>query len=722
MIEVDYKGQISRIVFVNPSNGYTVAQLVRDDSQQAETVVGVMPSVVEGDLVRVRGNLVRDKRFGMQIRADLVEPIIPTTTVGIERYLASGAITGVGKILARRMVDFFGDSLSEALNNPERLMEMPGIGEIRSATIISSWQERVTTRKMLISLYGMGIGNALAARLIVEYGNGAYKIVKDNPYRLAREIRGVGFLTADRLARSAGVPINSPARIEGGLHYYLDAQSSDGHCFIPVERLVQECAGFLEVDIVEVEAVLRQVLEDGGLRKEDSFDEDGVYLPRLYNAEVDCARGIARLLRLPVRHSDKRLRKALTRGVDVLPFDLTGEQVDAVWDALSHTCAIITGGPGTGKTTVIRALISGLRHLDEEVLLCAPTGRAAKRMTETTGMEARTIHRLLEFNPSNRQFGRDDNNPLSCTAVIVDEVSMIDIELMASLLRALAPNTRLVLVGDKDQLESVGPGAVLRDFIASEKVPLARLTVIHRQAEQSLIVVNAHRILQGLEPLSKAPYGRKVDYFFLPREDGEECAETIRTLIAERIPKRFGLDPVRDVQVLTPMYKGSLGAQQLNQTLQERLNPTGASITKGDRIFRVGDRVMQIRNNYDKEVFNGDVGFVTGVVSGTLQIQLGDGRTVPYSELELEELTLAYAVTIHKSQGSEYPAVVIALHPQHYVMLRRNLLYTALTRGKRLVVIAGTRKALAQAVRNDQTRRRYTRLSLRLRHLATYGE
>ncbi|MBM4353400.1 MAG: ATP-dependent RecD-like DNA helicase [Deltaproteobacteria bacterium] len=722
MSDVAGTGQITRIVFVNPTNGYTVAHYVPEGSEKVEVVVGVMPAVSEGDLVRIAGRRVVDPKFGNQIRLDHIEPMLPNSADGTRRWLGSGAIPGVGPATAQRLVEFFGDDLLTVLDvYPERLTEVPGIGSKKGEAIARAWHQKVTSRRMLVGLYGMGLGNALSGRLVAQYGENAVRIASENPYRLAREVRGVGFLTADRLARTLGIAQNAPIRIEGGILYYLDQQGGEGHCFVPREVLVEQAAEFLGVDILEVEAVLGRMQQERLIVIETRYGGDDLYTPRLLRCEFDSARHIARLLRSSDDRPQARLRRALEQGISFIRLDLTEEQVQAVWTALCNRCTIITGGPGTGKTTVIKALISALRYLNEEVALCAPTGRAAKRMTETTGVEARTIHRLLEYNPGEGRFQRDADRPIDATAVIVDEVSMIDIELMAALLAALPADTRLILVGDKDQLESVGPGAVLRDLIDSGTVPCIRFTQIHRQAERSLIVVNSHRVLRGEQLSTNSAPGGNPDFFFMERGDPEACSDSIVELVRDRIPSRFRFDPIRDVQVLAPMHKGSLGAQNLNERLQKELNPTGQEMRKGDRAFRRGDRVMQIKNNYDKEVFNGDVGFVDSVAMDKLFVIMSDGRRVVYDDSDLEELVLAYAVTVHKSQGSEYPVVVMPIHTQHYVMLRRNLLYTAMTRGKKLVVVVGTRRAVALAIRNDQTRQRFTRLADRVRELAHYG-
>ena len=721
--EYDKTGTITRVVFVNAATGFTVAHLTADDNPLPQVIVGELPPLAEGDPVRVKGRFEDDRRFGRRVRVETIEPLLPTTAAGVEKYLGSGSIPGIGKRLAQRIVEHLGEDVSQILDeDPERLREVPGIGRKKAEALAEVWQERVSQRRMLVALYGMGVGVALANRLRELYGSEAARVVAENPYRLAREVHGVGFLTADRLARAAGLAPDAPARIEAGIAFFLETQATEGHCFYPAEKLVEEVAGFLELDVMRVEPVLKEAVRNGTVVEESRWGDGEIALPWLKRSEDGAVRSLLRLMEPGPRLPQQRLSAAIDSGVRSSAVDLSMEQVDALAMALRHPVTIITGGPGTGKTTVIKAVIAAWRNLNMEALLCAPTGRAAKRMTEATGVEARTIHRLLEFDPSEAQFARDEGNPLPATAVVVDEVSMVDVWLMDSLLRALAPGTRLLLVGDKDQLESVGPGAVLRDCIGSGLVPCATLQEIHRQAAESLIIVNSHRILAGERPRTDPVSGRRPDFYFMEKEEPDDCLASLVELVRSRIPARFGFDPVRDVQVLTPMYKGALGAQNLNSMLQAALNPQGQEFRRGDRSYRSGDRVMQIRNNYTKEVFNGDVGFVDQVLSDGLVVRLTDGRKVKYDELDLDELTLAYAVTVHKSQGSEYPVVVLVMHTQHYVMLRRNLFYTALTRGKQLAVILGSGRAVRRAVANDVTHKRFTRLAEKLKEGRRTGD
>jgi exodeoxyribonuclease V alpha subunit len=708
-------GHISWVVYTNEQNSFTVVWFIPKGSAEKVKLVGAMPAVVQGDEVSVKGEWERDGRFGMQVAVSSVEPVLPGSRDGVERYLSSGAIPGVGKKLAKSMVEFFGDELLEVLENtPERLREMPGIGKKKGRAIAEVWEERVASRRPLIALYSMGVGTALANRLMAQYGKLAVKVLETQPYRLAREVVGVGFLTADRLARGLGISKDSPERVEAAAHHYLDMQTMEGHCYLPEELLVQGLAAFLDVDEELVTRVLKGMYDLGTLILERDEEGTGVYLPLLHYCETHCAEGLLRLSRTQLDRTPDELERAIDFGLASTEVVLTDEQAAGVELVLRHPCSILTGGPGTGKTTVIRAVISGLRYLEAEVLLCSPTGRAAKRMTETTGVEAKTIHRLLEYNPVTGEFSRNEERPLQASAVVVDEVSMMDIQLTSALLAAIPDQCRLILVGDKDQLESVGPGAVLRDCIASGAIPAATLNRIHRQAESSAIIVNSHRILNGELPELEAGDTGTSDFFFVERDDPGACASTVVEMISRRIPSRFGMDPIRDIQVLTPMYRGELGAHNLNRLLQQQLNPHGRAFKKGEKVYRVGDRVMQVKNDYSKDVFNGDIGFVHSVSEDNLTVRLPEGRVVEYGSDDLDNLVLAYAVTVHKSQGSEYPCAVMVLHGQHYVMLRRNLLYTGVTRGKRLVVLAGSKRALQRAISNDVTMRRYSRLPQRL--------
>lgn len=714
MAELILTGRVSRIIYLNADSGYTVAHLNLDEGGPPVVLVGIMPALSESDRIRVEGRWVQDKRFGKQLRVERFVPIAPTVD-GVERYLASGAIPGVAKRTAAKLAEHFGEELADVLENaPHRLSEIKGLGQAKIQRIVEAWRQKSGSRSQLIALHSFGLGPSLANKLLTLYKGTAVQLVKTNPYRLAKEVRGIGFLTADRIGQNVGIDRNSPDRIEAGLFYFLEDQSSEGHCFFPLSRLVAECANFLGVEPDLVQAIVTRLGELGALAIEPDASDARVYLPQLFNAETSITRRMAELLANKEATHPDVIREALGHSLEASTVDLTPEQIGALQLCMENPVAVLTGGPGTGKTTVIKALIAGLRHLNAEVLLCAPTGRAAKRMTETTGMEAKTIHRLLEYQPASGEFVRNENYPLSLDALIVDEVSMIDLPLMDALVRSLPPSARLLLVGDKDQLESVGPGAVLRDLIDSGSIPIATLTQIHRQARRSLIVVNAHRVNSGQPLLLRNEFHDEPDFFVMERDNPEAAADTIVELVSNRIPPRFTLNPVRDIQVLTPMYKGNLGAANLNARLQEALNPGQKKIRKGDREFRVGDRIMQIKNNYNKEVFNGDIGFVEAIDEDCLQARMVDGRLVEFEDDDLDEVQLAYAVTVHKSQGSEYPAVLVVMHEQHHIMLRRNLLYTAITRGKQLVMCIGTAKALNRAIRNDMTRLRFTRLGERI--------
>ncbi len=707
-------GTVSRIVYSNEENGWAVVR-VKTDAGIPVTAVGTLLGVRQGDRLRLTGRWVTHPKFGEQLEVTGYVPVAPSTRNGIRKFLASGRIRGVGPVMAERLVEHFGLQTLDVLEHePERLTEVPGIGEKKASQIMRSWEEHRGIYPVMVFLQSHGVGPALAVKIHKRYGAAAVETVRENPYVLAEEIHGVGFLTADRIARSLGIAPDAPERLRAGLVHTLQQAVQDGHVYLPREHLLESASRLLDVEAEALARPLATLEETGAVVVEPGPDGEGVFLPRLYEAETLTAGELLRLLDGPEPFQVEpepavawfERRSGLT---------LDGEQRRALVTALANRVTVITGGPGTGKTTIVKGLTSVMAAKERTVLLAAPTGRAAKRLSEATGLPARTIHRLLEYQPADHAFARHRQRPLEGDLLVLDEVSMLDVELAAALLAAVPPRCRLVLVGDADQLPSVGPGQVLGDIIASQRIPVVRLTHIFRQDRESLIVANAHRINAGRMPELPRD-GELADFYFIERGDPAAAAATVVDLVSSRIPSRFGLDPVADVQVLTPVHRGELGVTSLNAGLQQAINPSGEELELGFRRFRRGDKVMQIRNNYDLGVFNGDLGRVQGLdeEEGTLLVNF-DGRLVPVPPENLDELTVAYACTIHKSQGSEYPAVVIALHDQHWVMLQRNLLYTAVTRGRRLVVIVGTRRAMARAVRNASQQRRYTRLTGRLR-------
>ena len=674
------------------------------------TVVGVLAAIQPGESVRLDGVWTTHPQYGRQFKFTRYTLVYPATVEGIRKYLGSGLIKGIGPVTAERIVEHFQlDTLEVIDQTPDRLLEVPGTGPKRVAIIKSSWQTQKQIKDVMIFLQSHGVSTGYSVRIYKQYGTEAISLVQADPYRLERDIWGVGFLSADRIAQRLGIAEDAPARIKAGLRYVLTQASEEGHVFLPRDELLQAAQQELNID---VSLILPQItalaLEAGAV-----VEGDRVYLPPLYQAESGVASSICRLLRNPpppVSGDVPAAIEALGRGQG-MQYDET--QIQALRMAVESKVMVLTGGPGTGKTTITRGILGLLQPLG--VLLCSPTGRAAKKLSEATGREAKTIHRLLGFKPPHG-FKHDQHRPLSTGAVIVDEASMIDITLMHSLLKAVPPTARLILVGDIDQLPSVGPGSVLRELIDSGVIPVVRLTHIFRQAQQSQIITNAHRINQGEFP--HIDNQGALDFFFSDEEEPERIAELIQELCSQRLPQRYGLDPIEDIQVLCPMYKGVTGATHLNQVLQQGLNPNPQSWTRGDTEYRVGDKVMQTRNNYDKSVFNGDLGRIHSIDVADQTVRVAFDVLVEYEFDELDELVLAYAVTVHKSQGSEYRAVLMPITTQHYMMLQRNLLYTAITRAKELVVLVGTKKAIAIAVRNDQIAQRHTALAQRLQEAA----
>ena len=707
---------VERVVFENRESGWAVLR-VRPAGGGLVTVVGRLPGVTPGERLRLTGKWIHDRKYGRQFRVDSFLPLVPKTLAGIRRYLASGVFPGIGKEMARRMVERFGDRTLEVLDDdPERLAEVPGIGPVRRAKIAKTWNEKRGRRDALIFLQGQGLSAALATKVIKRYGSEAVGVVKKRPFQLAEDVAGVGFAAADQIARGLGIEPDAPQRAEAGVLFTLRNTAREGHVFCWRDDLARKAAEVLAIEIPQVDRAIATLAERRSLVLEDSPRGARVFLPELFAAEASIAaraRGLLAAKATPSQRID--VERALDWFESRSQLRLGPIQRQAVARALRDRVLVITGGPGTGKTTLVRGVVSILRRQKQTVLLAAPTGRAANRLQEATGAEVRTVHRLLEFDPHLGAFRRDAERPLEADLVLVDEASMLDVTLAASLFDAIPDDARLVLVGDVDQLPSVGPGSVLADVIVSEAVPVVRLTEIFRQSRASRIVVNAHRILQGHRPeVAAGVAGKDSDFHFIPRRTPEEVLDTLLHLVGERIEGGFGLDPRREIQVLSPMRRGLLGTENLNRELQALLNPSGA-IAGRSGPFRIGDRVMQVRNNYDLDVFNGDVGRIHSFDrdKGRWQVDF-DRRRVEYEGADLEQLTLAYAATVHKAQGSEYPCVVLPLHTQHYMMLQRNLLYTAVTRASRLMILVGDPKALDIALRNRRQAERLTALAERL--------
>lgn len=698
---------IERITFQNPENGYSVMKVKVKGYNDLVTLVGNLLEVPVGSVLLCEGDWKVDKRFGSQFVCQSWEEVMPATAYGIEKYLGSGLVKGIGPKFAQLIVRQFGlDTIEVIETDIQRLYEVPGIGKKRVEKIRESWEKQKDIKNVMLFLQGYGVSTAYAAKIYRQYGKDSIDKVKENPYRLADDIWGIGFKTADGIANKMGYEKNDIRRCQSGIIYTLNQLANEGHVFAEEEQLVKAALDLLEAEEEPIRAALTNMIQT----EEVKMEEEAIYLPPFYFAEVGTAN---RLLAL-VEGQEKEL---LIRPMDLQALSKeTGVEYDevqlqAIEEAVRSKVMVLTGGPGTGKTTTTQGIIAALKHMGMRILLAAPTGRAAKRMSEATGMEAKTIHRLLEFNPKDG-YKRNEENPLEGDALIVDECSMIDIILMNSLMKAVPRSMRVVFVGDIDQLPSVGAGNVLRDLIDSEKIPVVRLTRIFRQAQTSRIVMSAHAINQGRFP--DTSNGKATDFFFIQQEDAEKTAEEIVNLVKNRLPKAYS-QKTSQIQVLTPMQRGVVGAANLNMALQNALNPCPTALNRGGYSFRQGDRVMQLRNNYDKEVFNGDLGYIESVDTEerTLLVNFED-RLVEYEASELDELTLAYATTIHKSQGSEYPIVVMPVLMTHYVMLQRNLIYTGITRAKKICVLIGSKKALSFAIRNMSVLKRNSKLKERL--------
>jgi exodeoxyribonuclease V alpha subunit len=710
------EGAVGRILFSNEENGWCAVRLQPEEAASV-TAIGPLLGVRRGDELRLTGRWVQHAKYGDQFEVESYVHVAPSTLDGLRRFLGSGKIRGLGPTRAAQVVEAFGLETLDILDNePERLLEVHGIGPSTVERVRESWEQHHGIQQITIFLTGHGVAPGIAVKAFKRYGPGAIDVVRSNPYRLAEEVFGVGFLTADRIARQLGIPDDSPERLEAAVLHTLVESVGQGHCFLPDDELLTTAAGLLETDAEILPPALAGLIARQQVSVQPRGDEPpAIYLPRLEKAEATVALNFAETLQTPAGTPPIILNTSIAWYQGQFDIKLADRQREALGAALTEKVAVITGGPGTGKTTLIKGIVEILGRKELKVVLAAPTGRAAKRLAEATGLGARTIHRLLEFNPITGNFTRNREQPIEADCVVIDEVSMLDVELAAMLLEAVPPETRIVLVGDADQLPSVGPGNVLSDLIASESVPIVRLEEIFRQADRSLIVENAHRINSGDMPeVEEDP--EKSDFFFIARDDPAAAAELAIDFATRRIPDRFGLDPIDDIQVLSPMHRGELGVTRLNERLQAALTPKGRELVVGWRRFRVGDKVMQVRNNYELDIFNGDLGRITDIEFEERTVSVDfDGRPTHIPSDALEDVVPAYACTIHKSQGSEYPAVVIVLHHQHHVMLQRNLLYTAISRGRRLVVIVGSRRALGRAVHNATVRQRYTRLAGRLR-------
>ena len=719
-------GQIEKITYTNEENGFTIALVKVEAQKDPVTVIGNLMAPTPGEILEMQGHWANHPKFGKQFKVVQFKTKVPATINGIQKYLGSGLIKGLGPVMAGRIVDQFGQKTLDIIENEiERLAEVRGIAEKSIAKIAKAWEAQKEIRDVMIFLQSHGVSSAYATKIFKRYGDRSIAVVQQNPYRLATDIYGIGFLKADSIAKELGFEDDCRPRVEAGVLYKLQQLAEEGHVYFPYESLVEQCREILGVAPEPVSRAITSLAADRQVIIEDINDgsdefrinNKAVYLAQFHQCETGISNRLKALLSAPksIRRIDSA--RAIEWVQQRLSFQPAENQQKAIRCALENKVMVLTGGPGTGKTTIVKAILKILSQLQIKMSLAAPTGRAAKRMSEMTGHEAKTIHRLLEYSIHKHEFLRNDRNRLDCDLLIVDEASMIDTVLMYHLLKAVPATATCIFVGDVNQLPSVGAGNVLKDMIGSGAIPVIELNEIFRQAKASRIVVNAHKINEGeLPALSPAEvFDPNNDFYFILQDDPDKVLEIILELASRRIPRRFGFDPLDDIQVLTPMHKGVVGATNLNHRLQEVLNPANSEVMFGDRTFRINDKVMQTRNNYDKEVFNGDIGRIAAIDSGQRRLTtIFDSREVVYDFSELDELVLAYAVSVHKSQGSEYPVVIFPILTQHYILLQRNLIYTAVTRGRKLVIMVGSPRALAIGVNNNQTQQRFTRLRHRL--------
>ncbi len=717
---ITLEGHLERITYYNEENHYTVARLKTGKDQTPVTVIGFMPAVSPGETLKIKGRWETHPKYGQQLKVDSFEVILPASVDGIKKYLESGFIKGIGpKIVAALISHYKNRTLEIIEKNPEKLADVKGIGKVKAAHISNSWREHHAIRDIMRFLQGNGITTSYSAKIFKEYGKDAVNIIQNDPYRIACDISGIGFYIADRIAQNLGVPKDKPERIKACIIHIIEQFVAQGHTFAYEEQILKRCENLFKIERSKTKDAMLALVDAGELVIEKTADVEtyAVYLKSLHEAETGIANRIKAVLSVPIPPLCIDPQQITQEVLRKLAIKLSSEQLNVLQECLSHRVIVITGGPGTGKTTLIRSINAVFELLGKRIILAAPTGRAARRLSEVTRREANTVHKILGYNFKDDFFDKNQDNPLDADAIIIDEASMVDVYLMFYLLRAISMHCVLILVGDTFQLPSVGPGNVLADIINSKKIKTFELKKIFRQAQESPIVMNAHRVRAGKMPNLKKDYMPEnlSEFYFIEQNNPDRAVETIVELCSKRIPKVFNFDSVNDIQVLTPMHKGAVGTANLNQALQKALNSGSAGSARKDGRFNIEDKVMHLKNNYQKEVFNGDIGTITSIDTANSRLSVDYyGRKVAYDFAETEELSLAYAITVHKSQGSEYPAVVVPIMTQHFALLQRNLLYTAITRGKKLVILVGSKKAINIALKNDSPRKRFSSLANRL--------